>query len=394
MPYSLSDFQHREPGDLQMPDINPENDPEGYRILHYENFRAIKVLTESSQASIFIGNLRNYDNIINSDRSYVVGKIVVLKQFQLKKERTGFKKELKILKKIKSLDLKNNGGFPVVISAKLSNSLGEILMSYAGKDIFEVFNIQQSLEDSRKHRCLNLQNLSTMGMQIVSQLEILHKLGYTHGDLKFQNICFSEETQRYSIIDFALVNKIFHKNGEHKEQEKVKSFYGNSLFASDSMVNLMTTSRKDDLESLIYILCYLYTGTLPIIEFINADISNINMSQFLAEVLKYRVNNAEKCRSRIKQLLPENLVPAFQYVLNLKHDAKPDYNLIKLWMACSYEDERQVFATKLLIKNERMAKDILYEHSFKDQKLRQRPNQGQGDGQAQQNQNVSSGPGA
>ena len=85
-----------------------------------------------------------------------MGKKVVLKQFQLKKERTGFKKELKILKKIKSLDLKHNGGFPLIISAKLSNSLGEILMSYAGRDIFEVLDIQESLEDQRKHKCFNL----------------------------------------------------------------------------------------------------------------------------------------------------------------------------------------------------------------------------------------------
>lgn len=82
----------------------------------------------------------------------------------------------------------------------------------------------------------------------------------------------------YSIIDFALVTKIFHKNGQHKVQEKVKSFYGNSLFASDSMVKLLSTSRKDDIESFIYILCYLYKGLLPIIEFINENIDNFNMS--------------------------------------------------------------------------------------------------------------------
>ena len=50
------------------------------------------------------------------------------------------------------------------------------------------------------------------------------------------------------------------------------------MFASDSMVNLLTTSRKDDLESLLYIMCYLYSGTLPIIEFINQNIDNFDMS--------------------------------------------------------------------------------------------------------------------
>ena len=103
-------------------------------------------------------------------------------------------------------------------------------------------------------------------------MEIIHKLGYTHGDLKFQNICYHDQTKRFTILDFALVTKIFHKNGIHKQQEKVRSFYGNSLFASDSMINLKTTSRKDDLESLLYIMCFLNSGTLPIIEFINKNI--------------------------------------------------------------------------------------------------------------------------
>jgi len=48
---------------------------------------------------------------------------------------------LKILKKIKFLQLKDNGGFPLIVSAKMSNSLGEILMTYEGKDIFTKFDL-------------------------------------------------------------------------------------------------------------------------------------------------------------------------------------------------------------------------------------------------------------
>ena len=39
------------------------------------------------------------------------------------------------------LDLENNGGFPVILSAKMSNTMGEILMSYIGGDLFEEFDI-------------------------------------------------------------------------------------------------------------------------------------------------------------------------------------------------------------------------------------------------------------
>ena len=69
----------------------------------------------------------------------------------MKKERDGFKKELKILKKIKQLELKNNGGFPVIFSAKISNTIGELLMSYVGGDLFEEYNIEKSLEDPKEH---------------------------------------------------------------------------------------------------------------------------------------------------------------------------------------------------------------------------------------------------
>ena len=84
-----------------------------------------------------------------------------------------------------SLDLEENGGLPIIISAKLSPTLGEIVMSYVGNDIFDVFNISQSLDDASTHIKLSHNEISDLGMQIVSQLEVLHKIGYTHGDLKF-----------------------------------------------------------------------------------------------------------------------------------------------------------------------------------------------------------------
>lgn len=94
-------------------------------------------------------------------------------------------------------------------------------------------------------------------------------MGYCLGDLKFQNICFDEVNNKYSLIDFGNANKIFHKKGEHKKQYNLAQFEGNSLFASDDMINLKSKGRKDDVESLIYMICFMYSGTLPVIEYIN-----------------------------------------------------------------------------------------------------------------------------
>lgn len=129
----------------------------------------------------------------------------------------GFKKELKILKKIKHLQLKDNAGFPLVLSAKQSRSLGEIMMTFVGNNIFIEFNLASSFEDKLYHQRIELSKLSYIGIQIVSQLEVLHKLGMVHGDLKFQNLTFNREKNLYSIIDFALVHKIYTSSGVHKE---------------------------------------------------------------------------------------------------------------------------------------------------------------------------------
>jgi serine/threonine protein kinase len=70
-----------------------------------------------------------------------------------------------------------------------------------------------------------LAQASRIGIEICNQLEILHQLGYTHGDIKLQNICYNQEKDSYHLIDLASAQKIFHKSGEHKDQVNHKSFF-------------------------------------------------------------------------------------------------------------------------------------------------------------------------
>ena len=107
-----------------------------------------RVIKNSTQAQIFIGKLKNLEFLHEEDRDLVdLNTKVVIKQFNLQTESKGFKKELKILKKIKFLSLKKNGGFPLILSAKQSRTLGEILMTYVGNDIFDEFGLASSFED-------------------------------------------------------------------------------------------------------------------------------------------------------------------------------------------------------------------------------------------------------
>jgi hypothetical protein len=92
------------------------------------------------------------------------------------------------------LELKKNGNFPMLFSARWSANFGELLFSDVGKDLHQSLDIDEGLKDPKKHKCFSLQELSQVGMQLVSQLEIIHSLGHKFDNFSFKNICFCEKT--------------------------------------------------------------------------------------------------------------------------------------------------------------------------------------------------------
>jgi len=93
-----------------------------------------------------------------------------------------------------------------------------------------------------------------MGMQVISSLEKLHAAGFVHQDIKLDNICWKDGF--YYLIDFGYAHRI---NPPHTKAKR--TFKGNSMFASHRKfhdVNCM--NAYDDLESLLYLLCYCLCG--------------------------------------------------------------------------------------------------------------------------------------
>ena len=59
------------------------------------------------------------------------------------------------------------------------------------------------------------------------------------------------------IIDFGFACSYLDADGKHVESEGVAEFQGNVFFASVNQMNYMSTGRRDDLISLVYLLVYL-----------------------------------------------------------------------------------------------------------------------------------------
>jgi serine/threonine protein kinase len=98
-----------------------------------------------------------------------------------------------------------------------------------------------------------------VGMQLLGCLQLVHEGRRTFNDLKPENIMIDDQME-VTLIDFGLCQK-YVKSGLHLEQgDQVTHFQGNLTFASLNQLNFLSTTRRDDILSLTYLLIYLISG--------------------------------------------------------------------------------------------------------------------------------------
>ena len=128
-------------------------------------------------------------------------------------------------------------------------------MEILGKDISHYFKIFKKF---------NLKNLLELSLQCVNILERIHEKGVVHRDIKPENIMLGngDKNNLVYIVDFG-ISKFFLKKNKHIHFKKNKSFVGTTRYASIAAHNGYELGRKDDLESLFYVILFLYKGALP-----------------------------------------------------------------------------------------------------------------------------------
>ena len=98
-----------------------------------------------------------------------------------------------------------------------------------------------------------------IGIQMVKRLEILHNKGLIHRDIKPDNflIGLNNEKKRIYLIDFGFCKKFILDNGSHILLRDNRPIIGTPNFISLNVHYGLEASRRDDLESVAYIMYYL-----------------------------------------------------------------------------------------------------------------------------------------
>ena len=107
-------------------------------------------------------------------------------------------------------------------------------------------------------RKFSVKTVVMFGLQALDRLEFLHSKHFIHRDLKPDNFLIGQGRQSHIIhlIDFGLSKKFIQKDGKHIPYRDGKNLTGTARYASINTHLGVEQGRRDDLESLAYIMIY------------------------------------------------------------------------------------------------------------------------------------------
>jgi serine/threonine protein kinase len=162
-----------------------------------------------------------------------------------------------------------------------------------------------------RYKRFSLKTSLILGIQIITRLKVLHDNYLLHRDIKPDNFLFGLElqTNKLFLVDFGFVKR-YNYNGKHIPEKKINSLIGTPNFVSLNVHKGIEPSRRDDIESCIYIIIYMLYGKL---EWGDKDINEI-------VILKEQLTNNTWFPPFLKNML--------LFVRNIKFDETPDYNYL------------------------------------------------------------------
>lgn len=173
-------------------------------------------------------------------------------------------------------------------------------------------------------RKFTLKTVLMLADQMISRIEFLHSKNFLHRDIKPDNFLMGTGKKGHHVylIDFGLAKKYKDsKTNSHIQYKENKNLTGTARYASVNTHLGIEQSRRDDLESLGYVLIYFYKGSLPW-----QGLKTVSKSQ---KYLKISEKKQETSIDTLCKDLPDEFSKYLIYCRSLKFEDKPDYSYLR-----------------------------------------------------------------
>ncbi len=231
-----------------------------------------------------------------------------------------------------SKQLQNITGFPIIYYTGVHDNKNIIVESLLGPSLDKLFKYCE--------RIFPLKTVCLIGKEMVKRLESMHEKGLLHRDLKPNNLTWGNYNSSYNnlskiesenninykldintiyLIDFGL-SCSFYEHGLTTKHYKLKNglnFVGTLRYAALNSHKGIRQGRRDDLESMLYILIYFLKGKLPW-----QDVKAKQREE------RHKLIFEKKSKTTVELLcqdLPSEFAELLKYVKSLQFDEKPLY---------------------------------------------------------------------
>ena len=263
----------------------------------FKKYKIIKKLAEGAFGDVYIGS-----NISTNDP-------VAIKVEPRKIAKPLLESEAYFLFQLRGV------GIPEVLSFGRKKNYNILIEPLLGKSLFDIFN------ERRKH--MHLQDICLIAKQILDRIQWVHSKGFVHRDIKPDNFLIGKKDPNVIyLIDFGLSKKYkSDKTGKHLKFSFTGKLTGTVRFASANALRGGEQSRRDDLESIAYMIIFFMRGKLPW----QGVTGTKKMERYLKIYkMKKNVTPEDLCKS-----LPAQMVQFTKYVKHLEFEQEPDYNYLR-----------------------------------------------------------------
>ncbi|MEO0236830.1 MAG: casein kinase 1 family protein [candidate division WOR-3 bacterium] len=237
-------------------------------------------------------------------------KLVAVKVESKHKNIQLLKKEAQIYKYL----YKENMGIPKMYWFGVQDEYNVLVLEMLGPNLESLFSLC--------NRHFTLKTVIMIAQALIKIIHYVHAKGIIHRDIKPENFLIGLTNNQIYLIDYGLSKTYKNSDNSHIEMSTNKKLIGTVRYASINSHKGLELSRRDDLESIGYILIYFMKGKLP---WQGLPIKTSTQGDKYRAVYeaKKNITNEQLCQG-----LPKEFKLYMDYVKSLDFDEKPNYKFL------------------------------------------------------------------